>query len=171
MATVGRIIRPHGNRGQVMVAPETDFGEDRFRVGETLLVHRSEAVEPLTITASREHDGRWVLGFEGVDSIDAAESWRGQELRVPIERLRTLEPGSFYVHDLIGCLVDTLAGERVGVVGKVDTATGVPMLVVAGRGEVLVPFIDAICRTVDLGARRIVIDPPTGLVELNLKKT
>jgi 16S rRNA processing protein RimM len=170
MVTVGRIIRPHGNRGHVVVHPESDFAEERFRVGEVLCVQRPDSPdEPgtLTVTASRHHDGRWVVGFEGVSSIDDAETLRGFELRIPEEELRALGPNAFYVHHLVGCEVRTVAGERVGVVDRVDLATGVPVLVVSGRGEVLVPFVDAICRRVDPAARMIEIDPPDGLIALN----
>jgi ribosomal 30S subunit maturation factor RimM len=60
-----------------------------------------------------------------------------------------------------------MSGERVGVVDRVDLATAVPVLVVVARGEVLIPFVDAICRRVDLDARVIEIDPPDGLIALN----
>jgi 16S rRNA processing protein RimM len=167
MVVVGRIIRPHGNRGHVAVVVETDFPAERFRAGETLHTRRAEAIEPLVVAASREQGGRWVVGFVGIESIDQAEEWRGQELRVPAESLRTLGPGAFYAHDLLGCEVLTLNGQRVGIVERVDAATAVPLLVVVDKGEVLVPFIDAICREIDPGAKRIVIDPPAGLIELN----
>jgi len=167
MVAVGRILRPHGNRGQVVVLPETDFAEKRFGTGETVFACRAETIERLVVTTSREHAGRWIVGFDGLGSIDDAVAWRGQELRVTAESLHTLGPGAFYVHDLVGCEVRTVSGQRVGLVERVDTATGVPVLVVSGRGEVLVPFVDAICREVDPGSRRIVIDPPDGLIELN----
>ena len=169
MVTVGRIVRPHGNRGQVVVDPESDFAEERFKPGETLCVHRGEpaGTDELTVSASRPHERRWVVGFEGVGSIDDAEALRGLELRIPEARLRTLGPNTFYAHDLVGCEVRTLGGDRVGVVTRVDLATGIPMLVVTARGEVLVPFVDAICRRVDPEARVIEIDPPDGLIALN----
>ena len=168
MVTVGRIIRPHGNRGQVVVAPESDFAEERFKVGETLHVsHGGEVPGKLTVSSSRFHDGRWVVGFDGVVSIDDAETLRGLELRIPEEDLRELGPNAFYVHHLVGCDVRTVRGDRVGVVSRVDLTTGVPVLVVTARGEVLVPFVDAICRRVDPVARVIEIDPPDGLIGLN----
>lgn len=167
MVTVGRIVRPHGNRGQVVVVPESDFADERFREGEILHVAREGAVRSVTVGASRFWNGRWIIGLSGVSSIDEAEALRGLELRIPYADLRVLGPGAFYVHDLVGCEVRTVSGERVGVVEKVDLATGVPMLVVGGRGEVLVPFVDAICRRVEPAAGVIEIDPPDGLLALN----
>lgn len=174
MVTVGFIRRPHGNRGHVVVEPQTDFGDERFRVGGIVHVRRGESVDPMTVVASRPHGELWVVGFDGFESIDAANTLRGLELKVPETELRALEAGAFYVHDLVGCVVKTRGGARVGTVGKVDLATGVPMLVVNGdgdaAGEVLVPFIDAICLRVDIAGREIEIEPPDGLIELNRTK-
>jgi 16S rRNA processing protein RimM len=154
----------------VVVASETDFGTERFRAGATVHVQRSGAVEALTIVESREQDNRWIVGFRGIDSIDQAEDLRGLELKVAGEDLHPLGPATYYVHDLVGCEVRTMTGDAVGRVVKVELDTGVPVLVVDGRdgrGEVLVPFVDAICRRVDLAAKRIQIDPPDGLIGLN----
>jgi 16S rRNA processing protein RimM len=174
LITVGRVVRPHGNRGHVVVASETDFPAERFREGETVLAKPDdrEPVRALVITAAREHQGRWVVGFAGFDSIDAAETLRNAELRIPVETLRPLDPGHYYLHDLTGCEVRTAAGERIGSVARVDVGAGVPMLVVAGHeGEVLVPFVAEFCRRVDVAAQVIEIDPPAGLIDLNRTKT
>jgi 16S rRNA processing protein RimM len=167
MILVGRIARPQGNRGEVVVAPETDFAAERFRPGASLHMVRDRRVQALTVVESREHQGRWVIGFEGVASINDAETLRGLELRIPPEALQPLEAGTFYVHDLAGLRVETTAG---AVVGRVDHVlfAGTPLLVIeAEHGEVLVPFVDHICRRVDVEAGLIVIDPPEGLVEAN----
>lgn len=168
MVTVGRIVRPHGNRGHVVVESETDFASERFAPGAVLFVNREGIVSTLTVSASRPYDGRWVVGFDGQASIDAAEACRGLELRIPEADLRELGPGQYYVHDLRGCRVLTGGGVLVGTVERVDAGTGVALLVVVdGADEVLVPMTDAICRQVNLAAREIVIDPPEGLIELN----
>jgi 16S rRNA processing protein RimM len=167
MVTVGRIVRPHGNRGQVVVASETDFAEERFRPGSMLFIARDGTVGPIVVTASRPYDARWVVGFDGFGSIDDAETLRGCELRIAPEDVKPLEAGAYYVYDLVGCTVRTVAGETVGTVERVDLGVGIPMLVVNGDGEVLVPFSDAICRRVSVADRVIEIDPPEGLIELN----
>jgi len=166
MVTVGRIIRPHGHRGQVVVASETDFGDERFREGAVLYTMRGERVEPLTVTASRAFNGRWVVGFDRVATMNEAEALRGQELRIAASDVRVLEPGRFYLHDLVGCTVETVAGDVVGQVDAVHTDTGTPVLsVMRGGHERLVPFAETICRRVDVQARRIVIAPPDGLID------
>jgi 16S rRNA processing protein RimM len=168
MVSIGRVVRPHGNKGHVVVAPDTDFGAVRFQVGATVYASRSGRVEPMRVTASREHQSRWVVALDAAATIDEAEALRDLELRIPAEALQTLGEGGYYVHDLVGCQVETTAGAIVGTVAQVLLGPGAPLLGVAtDQGEVLVPLAEAICRRVDVGARRIVIDPLEGLIELN----
>lgn len=167
MITVGRIIRPHHNRGHVVVMPETDFPLERFAVGSVLYRERDGHVEPVVVSACRERSGRWTVGFEGFESISDAETLRGLDLRVPAGELKPLEAGAYYVFDLVGCVVRTVGGQVVGPVQRVDLATGVPMLIVDGDGEVLIPFSEAMCTRIDPAAKVIEIDPPPGLIELN----
>jgi 16S rRNA processing protein RimM len=96
---------------------------------------------------------------------------RGLELRIPADTLKPLGEGAFYVHDLLGCRVFRVSEEPVGEVTRVDLAVGIPMLVITSvdGDEVLVPLAAAFCRSVDIADRRIVIDPPPGLIELNRK--
>ena len=176
MITVGRVVRPHGRNGQVVVQSDTDFGEERFRAGELVWRQAGGVTERLVIRDSRPFDAlrrgsgpaRWVVGFDGVNSIDEAETLRDTELRVPAGTLRPLGPQQYYVHELTGCRVETTDGRLVGQVDRVELGTGTPLLVVAGAAsEVLVPLAETICRRVDVPGRLIVIDPPPGLLELN----
>jgi 16S rRNA processing protein RimM len=150
-----------------VVAPETDRPEERFKAGAPVTVVHEGRSTTLTVRESREHDGRWVVGFEGVRTIDDAEALRGADLVIEAAALPSLEEGRYYLHDLAGCVVETMGGARVGVVDRVDMAVGTPVLIVAtGGGEVMVPFAEAICRIVDVAGKRIAIDPPEGLLDL-----
>ena len=170
MVLVGRIARPHGLRGLVVVNPETDFVEDRFVTGATMWTRSDRGDDTLTISSARVQNGRPIVGFEGFASIDDVERLAGLELRVPEESLRSLGEGVYYQHQLVGCSVTTGSGERIGEVIRVDGGAGGSVLVVNGaRGEVLVPFAQHICVEVDIASRRMVIDPPDGLLDLNEK--
>ena len=170
MAVVGRIARAHGIRGQVIVNPETDFPGGRFQSGAELFIERGGRVETLTVTTARFHRERPVIGIAGVDTMDDAEALAGQELRVPIDRLAALPPNTFYRHDLVGCQVDTRDGRTVGVVREVEgTLTGSRLVVDSAGGDVLIPLVSAICTLVDPASKRIVIDPPEGLIEANAR--
>jgi 16S rRNA processing protein RimM len=170
MAVVGRIARAHGIRGQVVVNVETDFPRERFQAGEELFIKRPGAsgIEPLIVSTVRFQHERPVLGFEGVDDMNAATALAGMELRVPSDRLQQLPADTFYWHDLVGCVVERIDGSPIGEVTAVEGAMGGSRLVVATeRGEALVPFVREFCRSIDVSGKRIVVTPPEGLLELN----
>jgi 16S rRNA processing protein RimM len=168
MAGVGRIARAHGIRGQVIVDLETDFPTERFRPGAELFIERSGTVQALTLTSVRFQRGRPVVGIDGVETMNDAQALAGRELRIPTERLAPLPGGTFYRHDLVGCRVETRSGAVVGTVEGVEGPLESSRLVVASpHGEVLIPLVAAICVAVDPAAKRIVVDPPEGLLEVN----
>jgi 16S rRNA processing protein RimM len=168
MILVGMIARTHGNRGQVIVNAETDFPEARYKVGARLFSRRPNGpVEMVDVTSVRFQQGRPILGFAGIGSIDDAERLTGAELRVPSSEQEELPQGSFYHHQLIDCDVVTAAGEQVGKVAAVEGSGAASRLVVRGpRREVLIPLADEICK-VDVAGKRITITPPEGLLEVN----
>jgi 16S rRNA processing protein RimM len=168
MVVVGRVARTHGHRGHVIVNPETDFPESRFAAGQVVFVREGQQIEARTITSFRMHQGRPIVGFEGVLTMTAAEALAGTELRVPESALTALPEGTYYEHDLVGCEVVTLAGASVGRVIEVARGSGAARLIVgAGGGEIQIPLVEAICVSIDVPQKRIVIDPPPGLLELN----
>lgn len=167
LVTVGRIARTHGLRGQVVVNPETDFVEARYRVGAQVWLTRGDGPEAFRVAEVRVHQGRPILRFEGVESIEAAEALGRGDLRADPLTFDPLPAGTFRHSDLVGCEVRTAAGETVGRVVRVDGQMSNSLLVVAGRrGEVLVPLAEAICIEIDPAAQRIVIAPPEGLLDL-----
>ena len=169
LAIVGRVARPHGLRGEVVVNPETDFPETRFAPSARLLMRVGAAVREVSVTSCRLHKGRPIVGLEGLETVEDAQLITGAELCVPVESLLQLPKGVYYQHDLVGCRVTTVGGTDVGEVTGVDAGGGGARLVVDGpRGEVLVPLAETICVEVDLAGRRVVIDPPEGLLELNV---
>jgi 16S rRNA processing protein RimM len=163
---VGRVARAHGNRGQVIVNLDTDFPEERFVAGRELRV--GPAGDRRRIASVRFHQGRPVIAFEGIETIDAAEALAGAELRVPASEIEPLPANTFYHHDLIGCVVRTRSGEEIGRVTAVEGPLERSLIVVAARnGEVMIPLVAEICVSVDPSTRTIVIDPPEGLLAVN----
>jgi 16S rRNA processing protein RimM len=163
---VGRVARAHGIRGQVIVNLDTDFAEDRFRVGAVLLVG-ADAI-PRAICEVRFHQGRPIVKLDGIETMNEAEALAGAELKVPAASLDALPEGTFYHHELIGCDVRTASGAPVGTVRAVEGTLEMSRLVVAGsRGDVQIPLVAEICVRVDVAARQIVVNPPEGLLDLN----
>jgi len=92
----------------------------------------------------------------------------GLELRVPENVLQPLPAGGYYQHQLIGCVVQTAGGDRIGEVARVEGGSAGSLLVVnATGGEILIPLAADICTDVDPGNKRITVVPPEGLLELN----
>jgi 16S rRNA processing protein RimM len=168
MILVGRVARPHGIRGQVAVNPETDFVEERFAAGATLWTRGDHGEERFIVSTMRVQNGRPIVGFEGFERIEDVERLAGLELRVPEKALQELKEGTFYQFQLVGCAVETTSGTRVGEVARVDGGSGGSLLAIDGpRGEILIPLAVDICVEIDVEAKRIRIDPPEGLLELN----
>jgi 16S rRNA processing protein RimM len=170
MVLVGLVARPHGLRGHVVVQPETDFAGDRFGLGANLYYAADPASgvpRRLTVKESRWQAGRLIVLFDGLGTVEEAEALGRGELRVEPDALRPLPPGQFYHHDLVGCDVETVRGERVGRVAKVEEFGSATLLVRGPRGEVLIPLAAEICVEIDVAARRIVVAAPDGLLDAN----
>jgi 16S rRNA processing protein RimM len=174
---VGRIGRPHGIRGEVVIGVRTDEPDLRFTVGAVLDAGRTPTAETgwqLTVASTRWHSGQLLVGFDGITDRTAASELTGSWLSVDTSQLpATPDPDEFRDHELIGLSVRTAAGDQVGVVSDV-LHYGQDLLVVrhaasggpeAKDGEYLVPFVKAIVPEVDVGAGVIVIDPPPGLLD------
>jgi 16S rRNA processing protein RimM len=166
---VGRILRPHGVRGEVVVEVRTDDPDVRLAAG-VVLATEPAAAGPLTVTRARWHSGRLLLSFQSVADRDRADDLRGVMLVVDSEDLEDVaDPDEFRDHQLIGLAVIGPDGEHVGEVADV-LHYGQDLLVVAGSGaragaEIMVPFVAELVPVVDLQAGRLVIDPPAGLLD------
>jgi 16S rRNA processing protein RimM len=149
---VGRIVKPHGLRGELVVTLVTDRTE-RLDPGSVLESDRG----PLTVVSSRPHQGRFVVRFEEVPDRDRAEDMRGLALLAPpID-----DPDALWVHELIGAQVVLVDGRPAGTVTAVEASGADDLLLLDSGAVVPVGF----SRGWD-EQRRLVIDPPAGLLEL-----
>jgi len=181
---VGRIGKPHGIRGEVTVELRTDEPEARFAPGMVLrtvpgAVPSSQSAtgegEPvqvpaeLVVEASRLHQGRMLVAFEGIPDRNVAEVLRGT--LVAVDSADVAPPGDpeeFHDHQLVGLAVVDRDGDRLGEVARIDHAPASDLLVLRrpeGR-TALIPFVKAIVLEVDLAGGRVVVDPPAGLLDL-----
>lgn len=166
---VGRVARAHGNKGQVIVNPETDFARERFAVGNELVVEDVQGGPSTTrkITAVRFQGGRPIVALDGVETMNDAEALAGAELKMDAGVLGALPANTFYRHDLVGCEVMDTSGRAIGRVTGVEGPMEQSRLVVAGaKGELLIPMAEGICVSVDTKGKTIVVNPPDGLFEL-----
>jgi 16S rRNA processing protein RimM len=165
---IGRIVRPHGVRGEVVVDVRTDSPDERYAVG-TVLATDPAAAGPLTVSQTRPHQGRLLVVFDGIGDRDAADGLRGVLLCVDSGSVPEPEdPDEFLDHQLVGLRVESPDGEPIGEVVRIDHGPGHDLLVVRlqDRREGLVPFVWEIVPTVDVAGGRVVLTPPDGLFDV-----
>jgi len=162
LVLIGRVVKPQGRHGEVLVEPLSDR-PDRFpTLRRAFAPGPAGGIRELHVTACRSHKRRFALKLEGIDSIEGAEGLRGAELRIAEEELAPLPPGSFYHHQLEGLRVEDEHGAELGQVeGVMDTGAGAKVLVVRGAsGETLVPFAETFVEKIDVPRGRIVVRRP-----------
>jgi 16S rRNA processing protein RimM len=167
---VGRIGRPHGVRGDLVVGVRTDEPDARFVVGARLDTDPA-GVGPLTVAAVRWHSGELIVRFTGITDRTVAGGLTGTWLSVDSQTLDPpADPDEFRDYQLIDLTVRTTDGEVVGVVSDV-LHHGQDLLAIRPAadptGELLVPFVKAIVTEVDVAGGTLVIDPPPGLLNLD----
>jgi 16S rRNA processing protein RimM len=163
--TVGRVLRPHGVRGEVVVEVLSDV-PGRFERGSSMLGAREggRAVR-LTVAASRDHKSGAVVRFEGHEDRDRAEELRGLWLEVPRAEVPPAPEGTYYHYELLGCRAFS-GGEDLGEVVEVrEDGGGLLLIVKDGERQVPVPFVREFLREVDVAGARIELDLPPGLIE------
>jgi 16S rRNA processing protein RimM len=163
---VGRVAKPHGVHGDILVKVLTDFPERladgvRFGIGDDdppSQFHEAHRV--------RYHKGRWLISVDGIRDREGVDQWRGKLLFLPEQSLDELPPGYYYEHHLVGLVCRSAAGEEFGKVVGIDTETQQTRLLVRReRREFQVPYVPEIVREVDLEAGVMILDPPKGLLD------
>jgi 16S rRNA processing protein RimM len=156
--------KTRGNRGEVTAIPLSGKSE-RFQALEEVFLFGSGA--RYEVESTWFHQGALVFKFRGVDTISAAELLAGAEVRVPLCQRTTLEPGEFFQDDLVGCqVVDRRTGQSLGKVSGWQDGGGPGGLLVVDGG-LLIPFVRSICVEIDPAAKRIAVELPEGLKDLN----
>ena len=158
LVIIGKIVAPHGVRGDVRVIPLTDF-PDRFLTMKSVLVDEQRS---LTIESAKFHKQFVVLKFRGFDDRNSVEQLRGSLLRVRREDAVPLEEGRYYVFDIIGMSVYTTDGRQAGVITDVVSTGSNDVYVVERQGEraLLVPALKKIVASIDVAGKRMVIQNP-----------
>jgi 16S rRNA processing protein RimM len=153
LLAVGRIVKPHGLRGDVIVSLTTNRHE-RVAVGSVLHAEDGRSFE---VSRSSAHRGRWIVTFVGVDGIDAAEALRDTPLSAPPFE----DPDALWVHDLIGSMVEDVSGTELGRVTSVEANPASDLLVLEGGALIPLRFV-----TGSVPGSRVTVDVPDGLLDL-----
>ena len=147
----GEIVNTHGVRGEVKIMPWTDTPEF-LRAVKTLYIDG----KPVRVLASRVHKGALLASLEGVEDVNAAMRLKGR--RVYMDRGDApLEPGRFFIQDIIGARVVTESGEEIGTLCEVIDAPAGMVYVVRGETEHLIPAVDEFVLRTDANAGLITV--------------
>jgi 16S rRNA processing protein RimM len=152
-----------GLRGELKVAANR-IGEDALAAGLAVRVRLPDGTaQSLRIAAMREHQGRPLVRFDGIDDAAAAAALVGSTLWIDRGAV-VLGAHEYLDEDLVGCMVVDAAGTRLGRVTGVEHFPAQDMLLV-GPGRAMLPMVRAFVRSIDLAARKIVVDVPAGLID------
>ena len=163
---VGRVVRPHGLGGEMLVQVLSD-APDRFTAGSKVAAGNPDTgpLRELTVAAARLAQGRQLVRFEGLTDRTAVEALRGAILSIPFTAARELEEGEYWPHQLVGLDVVDAEGAHQGTVAEVVPGAAHDLLSVtlASGGSALVPAVAALV-TIDLARNQIVVAPVDGLL-------
>jgi 16S rRNA processing protein RimM len=155
--------KTRGNRGELTAFPLSGKPE-RFEALEDVFLFG--AGQRFEVESTWFHNGTLIFKFRGVDTISDAERLTGAEVRVPLSQRTPLEAGEFFQDDLVGCqVVERSTGQSLGKVSGWEDGGGSGLLVV--EGDLLIPFTRSICVEIDPAAKRIAVELPEGLKDLN----
>ncbi len=156
-----------------MVRVRIEFDDSRlFEAGRAVILTlegENEKRVETEIEKFRFQHGRWVAKLKDIDSISQAEGWIGGRIWIPKKDWPEAEQGSFYSFDLEGCAVYQ-EGEVIGTVVEVLDYGNTTLLRLDREGEeILVPFVQTFLKNIDTGSKRIDVELPEGLIEVNKK--
>jgi 16S rRNA processing protein RimM len=151
---VGKLRRPHGTQGEILMEVFTDFPE-RLKPGST--VYAGDAHQPLSIRSLRWNKGLMLLSFRDHDTPEEVGNWRSHWVYVLAENLPELEQGEYYHHQIIGLRAVLETGGLLGeVVNILETGSNDVLVVKMPDGkEVLLPMTDEVVKKVDLPAGEV----------------
>ena len=163
---IGHILAPWGTNGRLKVEVITDFPQ-RFAPSSKIYINR----QPMSIDSTSWHKGKAIIKLNTINSIEDAQRLQGQPIEIHHSQLQPLPEGQYYHFQLIGLEVWTTRGELLGNITEILTAESNDNYVVRGAGgEILIPAIEDVVKSIDLNKGRLVIEPIEGLLSLNQKR-
>lgn len=164
---VGKIVNTQGIKGEVRVIATTDFIEERFQPGKKLFVFTEGTLTPLqvVIKSHRPHKQFQLLTFEGYNSINEVEKFKGSTLKIAEEDRQELSEGEYYFDQIIGLEVWSEEGEKIGTVKEIiqPGANDVWVVKREKKPDLLLPYIEPCIKKVDIAAKKVIVHLLEGL--------
>ncbi len=162
--TIGKVVGLHGIKGLVKVRSDAD-SVAFFSIGEEVCLKRRDgACQKFRISSCSRHKQVFLVGLEGIESIDAAQPWAESRVCIDESLLPPVEAGTYYFYQIIGLSVFTVDKRYIGRVEEIfPTGSNDVYVVKQGDKETLIPAIDSVVIRIDLEDARIWVDLPEGL--------
>jgi len=160
---IGKVLRPHGVRGELLLETLTEFPAHLAEV-EMVYVGDAESPQPHPLRRARLHQRDLLIQLADCLDRDAADAYRGQMVFIQTEQAAPLPPGRYYHHQIIGLTVVTDEGEALGQVAEILETGANDVYVVAGpSGEILLPALQSVIQQIDLDAKKMMVHLLEGL--------
>ncbi len=170
---VGLITSPHGINGKIQVKSLSDFEERFTDPGKRWIQKENETPREFELTHGFKKPGKesFIITFKGISNRNQAENLKGHKILVNIDSIPQLNKGEFHLSELVNLKVKILENNQLHIIGKVINLLNeknnlLLIQLLKNNKEVLIPFVEEIVPVVDIKKKFIVIDPPSGLLEL-----
>lgn len=164
---VGKIINTQGIKGELKVNSTTDFVDERFAIGNQLVVFLANGnQETVTIKSHRKHKKFHIISFQGYDDINEVEKFKNGILKIDKDNLQELEENEYYYFEIIGLEVYETNGKFLGTIKEILSPGANDVWVVDSKkyNEVLIPYIESVVLDIDLDNNKVIVDLPEGLI-------
>ncbi len=163
---IGTVLKGHGLKGEVKIRPLFDNGEILQSAHALVATYPNGQIEDLELERVRTESGKVLITFKGVEDRTSADALRGVNLSVTREYLPTLEPGEYYLGELVGYKVVLDDDTAIGPVREVwDLPANEVLRVIMGGKEILIPLIDEVIKEINHNDRQIIITAMEGLLD------
>jgi len=162
---VGKIVNTHALQGEVRVISNSDFKEERFKVGSELFIDYNDSYIPVKIKSHRENKNFDLLKFVDLYHINDVEKYKGCEILVDAANLSKLDEDEFYFYEIIGCLVKNPDNVVLGEITDIIQTGANDVWVVKRESEkdILIPYIKDVVKAVDIENKTITVELLEGL--------
>ncbi len=169
LIAIGRILRPWGNKGEVKIALFSGKVKHLATFSRILIGHDEESAVVVSSEKERKAKDSILVKFSTIHTIEDAETLRGCFLYAPAEELAPPQKGEYYIDDLVGMKVfHVRQEEELGKVTGIMETGGTDLLEIRrDNKKLLIPLTKSICKVIDMKKRRVIVDPPEGLLELD----
>ena len=166
---LGKILKTHGNKGQVLVHLDVDDPEDYLGMESVYLDLHGERVPFFIASLILKHNRKAVIQFQDFNTLEDANSFPGLELYLPTKNLPSLKGNKFYYHEIIGFQVFDQKHGDIGIIREILELPRQSLFrILHGDKEILIPVVDEIIQKVDRKNKLLRIRAPEGLIEIYL---